>query len=75
MPHAQSQRYQVPIVYGAKWGSGPVWMIPENLTPPDFDTWTVQSVASHYRDYAIPDNRAHQPPLQWLVGITSPREQ
>jgi hypothetical protein len=46
----------VPIVQEAGWAPWQVWMGVESLTsaPPGFDPWTVQLVASHYTNYAIP---------------------
>jgi hypothetical protein len=42
----------IPIVQEAGWAPGPVWTGVENLTPPlEFDSQTVQPVASHYTDY------------------------
>ena len=40
----------VPIVQEAGWAPGTVWTGAENLTPPEFDPQTVQSVASRYTD-------------------------
>ena len=43
----------VPIVQEAGWAPGPVWTNAENLAPPpEFDTRTVQPVASRYNDCA-----------------------
>jgi hypothetical protein len=42
----------VPIVQEAGWAPGLVWTGAENLAPPGFDPWTVQTVASRYTDYA-----------------------
>jgi hypothetical protein len=44
----------VPIVWEAGSAPGLVWTGVEISPPPGFDPWTVQSVASHYTDYAIP---------------------
>jgi hypothetical protein len=44
----------VPIVQEARWASGLVWTGPENFALPGYELWTVQPVASHYNDYAIP---------------------
>jgi hypothetical protein len=38
----------------AGWAPGPVWMGAENLAPPRFDPQTIQPVASHYINWAIP---------------------
>jgi hypothetical protein len=43
-----------PVPKGAMWASEPVWKGCENLAPPGFDPRTLQTVASHYTDYAIP---------------------
>ena len=51
MPHHSRltpEKDPVPIVQEAGWAPGPVWTGAENLTPPGFDSWTVQSVASRY---------------------------
>jgi len=37
---------------------GTAWIGAENLTPPGFDPRTIQAVASHYKDYAIPAHNA-----------------
>ena len=43
----------VPIAQEAGWAPRPVWTGAENLAPPPaFDPRTVQSVASHYSDWA-----------------------
>ena len=52
----------VPIVKGAGWAPGPVWTGAENLTPPGFDPWTVEPIASRYKDYAF------RPPCDILKG-------
>ena len=46
----------VPIVQEAGLASGPVWMSLENLAPTRVRTWTVQTIASCYTNYAIPAN-------------------
>ena len=55
-PHAQATstpgKDPVPIVQETGWAPGPVWAGAENLTPPGFDPWTFQPVASRYTDYA-----------------------
>ena len=43
-------------VGGAQGQSGRVWKI---SPPPGFDPWTVQPVASHYTDWAIPAHEVH----------------
>jgi hypothetical protein len=48
------ERDPVPIVQGAGWAPGLGWTGVENLSPPGFDPWAVQPVASRYTDYAIP---------------------
>jgi hypothetical protein len=40
----------VPIVQGAGWVPGPVWIGAENLASPGFDPPTFQPVASRYTD-------------------------
>jgi hypothetical protein len=43
----------VPIIQEAVWALGPVWTGAENLAPPpEFDSRTVQPIASRYTDYA-----------------------
>ena len=42
----------VPIVQEVGWASGPIWTGAEILSPPGFDSRSVQPVASHYTDYA-----------------------
>jgi hypothetical protein len=47
-----------PIVWEARWAPGLVWQV-WNISPlPGFDPWTIQSVASHYTDYAIPAHKS-----------------
>ena len=46
----------VPIVQEAGWATGSVWTSAENLAPTEFDPETVQLVASHSTDYAIPSH-------------------
>jgi hypothetical protein len=52
-------RDPVPTAQKAGWASGPVCMGAENLAPPGFDLWTVQPIASHYNNYAIPAHMYH----------------
>ena len=49
----------VPTVWEAGWAPGLVWTGVEISPPPGFDPWTVQSVASHYTDYAIPAHMSY----------------
>jgi hypothetical protein len=37
---------------------GPVWTCAKNRSPPGFDPWTVQPVASRYTEYATPAHPA-----------------
>jgi hypothetical protein len=48
----------VTIAQEAALSSGTVWMKAENFRTPGFDLLTVQFVASHYTDYAIPNHNA-----------------
>jgi len=45
----------VPVVQEVGWVPGPVWTDVENLAPPGFNPRTVQTVASRYTDWAIPE--------------------
>lgn len=44
----------VPLVQETGWAPGLVWTGVENLTPPQFDPWTIQLVVSCCTDYNIP---------------------
>ena len=44
----------VSVVQEAVWASGPVWTARKNSPPPGSDPRTVQHIASHYIDWAIP---------------------
>jgi len=59
------------LLYGRLGGpqgwSGQVWKI---SPPPGFDPWTVQSVASHYTQYAIPAHTLFIKP-KWMDKTTS----
>jgi hypothetical protein len=57
LPLYPRERDPVPIVQEAGWAPGPVWTAAENLALAGFDPRTVQPVASHYTDYAIPVQR------------------
>ena len=43
----------VPTVQKAGWAAVPVCMAWKISPPPQFNPWTVQSIANHYTDYAI----------------------
>jgi hypothetical protein len=58
----------VPIVQKAGWAPGPVWTGAENLTPPGFDSWTVQSVASRYTEYATQPSSTY-----WVIISIRPQ--
>ena len=44
----------VPIIQEAGWAPGLVWKGVEISPPPGFDPRTLQAIASHYTDWAIP---------------------
>ena len=51
------KRDPVHTIQEAGWAPGSVWKGAENLAPPPgYDPRTVQSVASRYTDWAIPDH-------------------
>ena len=52
---------------GPQGWSGQVWKM---SPPPGFDPWTVQSVASHYTDYAILAHTLYIKP-EWMDKTTS----
>ena len=57
----------VPIIQDAKWTSqGQSGRMQKILPPPGLDPWTVQPVASHYTDYAIP---AHNTNIKGFIFI------
>jgi len=48
-----SKKVPVSITKEAEWAPGPVWTVAEYLAPPEFDSRTVQTVASRYTDCTI----------------------
>ena len=48
------KREPVPIAQEAGWATRPLWMCPENLASPGFESRTMQPVVSLDTDYAIP---------------------
>jgi hypothetical protein len=56
------------IVKKAGWAPGPVWRGAEYLDPPGFDSRTVQPVASHYTDWAIPTPHICHYLVEWYEG-------
>ena len=56
----------VPILQEAWWAPGLVWMDAENLSPPGFDSRTVQPVARCYTNYVIP---VHMKYIQLILNM------